>query len=172
LLGNFQRKALTFDSEVAEYYQPGISARALLDSEPVAQFGQLASEIAVGRKLKHDVFVAEIFADRLYSRPSREMLYRPLPKFPAVERDFSFVFKDEITFNRIKAAIHEIHLKDLRSFAPVEIFRGGSVPAGSYSILLRAKFQSFAHTLREDEVNDWSAKIVAALQQLGGIQRA
>jgi phenylalanyl-tRNA synthetase beta chain len=171
LLGNFQRKALTFDSEIPEYYQPGISARALLDSEPVAQFGQLASEIAAGRKLKHAVFVAEIFADRLYARPSREKLYRPLPKFPAVERDFSFAFQAEVTFNRIKAAVHEIHLKDLRSFAPVEIFRGGSVPAGSYSILLRAKFQSFAHTLREDEVNDWSAKIVAALQQLGGAQR-
>jgi phenylalanyl-tRNA synthetase beta chain len=172
LLGKFQRKALTFDSEVAEYYQPGNSARALLDSEPVAQFGQLALEIAAARKLKHDVFIAEIFADRLYARPSREMLYRPLPKFPAVERDFSFVFKDEITFGRIKAAIHEIRLKDLRNFAPLEIFRGGSVPAGSYSILLRAKFQSFAHTLREDEVNDRSAKIVAALQQLGGVQRA
>jgi phenylalanyl-tRNA synthetase beta chain len=172
LLGNFQRKALTFDSEAAEYYQPGTSARALLDGEPVAQFGQLASAVAGARKLRHDVFIAEIFADRLYARPSRETLYRPLPKFPAVERDFSFVFKDEITFNKIRAAIHEIHLKDLRSFTPIEIFRGGSVPGGSYSILLRAKFQSFARTLREDEVNDWSAKIVDALQQLGGAQRA
>ena len=82
------------------------------------------------------------------------------------------MFKDEITFHRIKAAVHEIQLKELRTFAPVEIFRGGSVPVGSYSILLRAKFQSFALTLREDEVNDWSAKIVGALQQLGGAQRA
>jgi phenylalanyl-tRNA synthetase beta chain len=172
LLGNFRRQILTFNSEVAEYYQLGNSARALLDGEAVAQFGQLASSVAAGRKLRADVFIAEIFANRLYARPSREMIYRPLPKFPAVERDFSFVFKDEITFNKIKAAIHEVHLKELRSFAPVEIFRGGSVPAGSYSILLRAKFQSFARTLREDEVNDWSAKIVAALQQLGGIQRA
>ena len=172
LLRNFARKTLTFDSATAEYYRPGNSARALLDDEVVAQFGQIASEIAAARKLKHEVFIAEIFADRLYARPAREMLYRPLPKFPAVERDFSFVFKDEITFNKIKAAIHELHLKDLRSFAPVEIFRGGSVSAGSYSILLRAKFQSFARTLREDEVSDWSAKIVAALQHLGGTQRA
>jgi phenylalanyl-tRNA synthetase beta chain len=172
LLGNFRRQTLTFDSEAAEYYQVGNSARALLDGEAVAQFGQLASEIAAARKLKRDIFIAEIFADRLYARPSREMLYRPLPKFPAIERDFSFVFEDEITFNKIKAAIHEVHLKDLRSFAPVEIFRGGSVPAGSYSILLRARFQSHERTLREDEVNDWSANIVAALQQLGGVQRA
>ena len=35
-----------------------------------------------------------------------------MPKFPAVERDFSFVFKDEITFNRIKAAIHEPWIYD------------------------------------------------------------
>jgi phenylalanyl-tRNA synthetase beta chain len=172
LLRNFQRKALTFDSEAAEYYQPGNSARALLDGETVAQFGQLASGIAAARKLKHEVFIAEIFAGRLYARSSREMLYRPLPRFPAVERDFSFLFKDEIIFGKIKAAIQSIHLKDLRSFAPVEIFRGGSVPAGSYSILLRAKFQSHERTLREDEVSDWSAKIVAALQQLGGSQRA
>ncbi|MGH9517319.1 MAG: phenylalanine--tRNA ligase subunit beta [Terriglobales bacterium] len=172
LLVNFERKALTYDSEVAEYYQPGSSARALLDGETVAQFGQLASGVAAARKLKHDVFIAEIFAERLYARPLRAPLYRPLPKFPAVERDFSFLFKDEIIFSKIKAAIQSVHLKDLRSFAPVEVFRGGSVPSGSYSILLRAKFQSHERTLREDEVNDWSGKIIAALQQLGGIQRA
>jgi phenylalanyl-tRNA synthetase beta chain len=172
LLGNFQRRALSLDFDVAEYFQPGRAARALLDEEVVAQFGQLESQVAATRKLRHEVYIAEIFADRLYARPSREMLYRPLPKFPAVERDFSFVFKDEITFKKIKAAIHELHLKDLRSFTPVEIFRGGSVPGGNYSILLRAKFQSHAHTLREDEVNDWSAKIVGALQQLGGVQRS
>ena len=172
LLRTFQRKTLTFDSETGEYYQPGNSARALLDGETVAQFGQLESQVAAASKLRHEVFIAEIFADRLYERAGREMLYRPLPKFPAVERDFSFVFKDEITFHKIKAAVQSSHLKDLRNFSPVEIFRGGSVPVGSYSILLRAKFQSFARTLREDEVNDWSAKIVAALQQLGGTQRA
>jgi len=172
LLGNFQRRTLSFDSEVAEYYQPGHSARALVDGEVVAQFGELAFEIAAARKLRNDVFIAEIFADRLYARPLRGMLYRPLPKFPGAERDFSFVFRDEITFNKIKAAIHEIRLKDLRSFMPIEIFRGGSVAAGSYSILLRAKFQSHERTLREDEVNDWSAKVVTTLQQLGGAQRA
>ena len=172
LLGNFQHKALSFDLQTAEYYQPGQSVRALLDGEMVAQFGQLESQTAAVRKLRHDVFIAEIFADRLYVRPLREPLYRPLPKFPAVERDFSFVLPDEIMFNKVKAAIQAIHLRDLRSFNPIEIFRGGAIPGGSYSILLRAQFQSYERTLREDEVNDWSAKIVNALVELGGTQRA
>jgi phenylalanyl-tRNA synthetase beta chain len=172
LLGNFQHRALSFDSETAEYYQRGRSARALLDGETVAQFGPIDSQIASGRKLRQEVFIAEVFADRLYARPLRRLLYRPLAKFPAVERDFSFVFRDEITFDKIEASIRAIRLPDLRSFTPVEIFRGGAVPRGSYSILLRAKFQSHERTLREDEVNEWSARIVNALGELGGVQRA
>jgi len=82
------------------------------------------------------------------------------------------VFRDEITFDKIEASIRAIRFPDLRSFVPVEIFRGGAVPGGSYSILLRAKFQSLERTLREDEVNEWSAKIVNALVELGGTQRA
>jgi phenylalanyl-tRNA synthetase beta chain len=53
----------------------------------------------------------------------------------------------------------------------VEIFRGGSIAAGKYSMLLRARFQSSERTLREDEVAQWSGKIVAALAGLGGVQR-
>jgi phenylalanyl-tRNA synthetase beta subunit len=37
---------------------------------------------------------------------------------------------------------------------------------------LRAQFQSHEHTLREDEVNEQSGQIVAALKDLGGVQRA
>jgi phenylalanyl-tRNA synthetase beta subunit len=36
---------------------------------------------------------------------------------------------------------------------------------------LRARFQSADRTLREDEVAEWSGKIVAALAELGGVQR-
>jgi phenylalanyl-tRNA synthetase beta chain len=172
LLGNFQYRALSFDSKTAEYYQPGRSARALLDGETVAQFGPIDSQMTAGRKLRQEVFIAEVFADRLYARPLRQLLYQPLAKFPGVERDFSFVFRDEVTFDKIEASIRAIHVPDLRSFVPVEIFRGGAVPGGSHSILLRAKFQSLERTLREDEVNDWSAKIITALVELGGVQRA
>jgi phenylalanyl-tRNA synthetase beta subunit len=38
-------------------------------------------------------------------------------------------------------------------------------------MLLRVKFQSNERTLREDEVAQWSARIVDALTKLGGVQR-
>src|SRR5581483_5103525 len=151
LLEQFERKSLIFDSQIAIYYALGRSARALIDGEVIAQFGVLAPEASGNRKLRQDVFLAELFADRLYRHQLREIRYQPLPKFPAVERDFSFLFADEVTFDKIEGAIYALRIDDLRSFDPAEIFRGGSVPAGKYSILLRAKFQSFERTLREEE---------------------
>lgn len=172
VLAVFEHGALHYDDKTSDYYQPGRSARVLLNGVTLAEFGVLHLEVAAKRKLRQDVYVAEIDAEELYKHSLRTVRYEPLPKYPAVERDFSFVFADKITFDQIEKTVAELALAELRSFAPVEIFRGGSVAAGSYSILLRANFQSHERTLREDEVNDWSAEIVAALQSLGGTQRA
>jgi phenylalanyl-tRNA synthetase beta chain len=138
----------------------------------VAQVGQLDLDVASARKLRQDVFVAELFLDRLYEHDLREPRYRALPRYPAVERDFSFVFADSVMFEQIDQAVSKLRLGELRSFVPVEIFRGGNVPAGRYSILLRAVFQSSERTLREDEVGRWSERIIKALQALGGILRS
>src|SRR6185295_3343397 len=124
----------------------------LMDGAAVAQFGQIHPDIAAARKLRQDVLIAEIYLDQLYARGLRTVRYEPLPKYPSVERDFSFVFDDGITFEKINHTVAGLKLAELRTFVPVEIFRGGKVPAGKYSILLRARFQSSTRTLREDEV--------------------
>jgi phenylalanyl-tRNA synthetase beta chain len=163
---------VTYDRQASEYFHPGRSARAMLDGAPVAQFGQIHPEIGAARKLRQDVFIAEFDLDKLYTAGLRPVRFRPLPKFPAVERDFSFIFADTVTFEVIKNAADSLHIAELRDFCPVEIFRGGAIEAGKYSILLRARFQSTDRTLREDEVAQWSSRIVSALKNLGGVQRA
>ncbi len=172
LLHAFQHKSLQYDARTAEYYHPGQSARAVMDGALVAQFGQIHPEIAAARKLRQSVFIAELYLDRLYAQGLRAIRYQPLPRYPAVERDFSFVFDDGVTFEKIHQTVIGLSLTQLRSFVPAEIFRGGNVPAGKYSVLLRARFQSSERTLREDEVAQWSAQIIKALEGLGGKLRA
>jgi phenylalanyl-tRNA synthetase beta chain len=172
LLAVFQHARIEYKPDAADYYHPGRSANAVMDGEVVAQFGQIDPEIAAARKLKQDIFVAEIYLDRLYKRGLRTARYEALPRYPAVERDFSFIFDDSVEFAKMEKAVAGLGLRELRSFVPVEIFRGGSIPAGKYSLLLRATFQSGERTLREDEVARWSGQIVKALESLGGTLRA
>jgi len=172
LLANFQHQSLYFDASTSDYYHPGRSARIVLDGRKVGQFGQLHPKVAAERKLKQDVFLAELDLERLYQQPLKDIRYTPIPRYPAVDRDWSFIFDDAVTFERINTAVNALKLTDLRRFWPVEVFRGGSVPAGKYSVLLRAEFQSGERTLRDEEVTVWAMQIVKALETLGGTQRA
>ena len=161
-----------YDRETAEYFHPGRSARARVNGAVVAQFGQLHPEVAAARKLRQDVYLAEFDLEQLYKNGPRPVKFTPLGKYPAVERDFSFVFADDVSFAAVSQAVTHLSIAELREFRPVEIFRGGSIAAGKYSALLRVRFQSAERTLREEEVTQWSEKIVAELTQLGGAQRA
>ena len=162
----------TYDRETAEYFHPGRSARAWVNGAVVAQFGQVHPEVAAERKLRQDVFLAGFDLEVLYGIGLRPVRFSPLGKYPAVERDFSFVFDDAISFEEMRRAVAGLDIAELREFRPVEIFRGGSIGAGKYSVLLRVRFQSAERTLREDEVAQWSGKFVGGLTGLGGVQRA
>ncbi len=172
LLAPFASWTLYYDANTADYYHPGRSARAVMDGTPVAQFGQLHPDVAAMRKLRQDVFVGEIFLDQLYQHDLRQVRYEALPRFPAVERDFSFVFDDAVVFEKIRQSVSALGIAELRSFVPVEIFRGETIGAGKYSILMRARLQSSERTLRDDEVAQWAGQIAKALEGLGGVQRA
>jgi phenylalanyl-tRNA synthetase beta chain len=171
LLAGFAHRTLYFDAHVPDYYHPGRSARIVLDGGKVGYVGQLHPAVAEARKLKQDVYIAEIHLERLFEHKLKQPRFVAISRYPAVERDFSFVFDDAITFERVRDAVGSLKITELTTFQPVEIFRGGSVPAGKYSFLVRATFQSSERTLRDEEVASWSSQIIKVLEGLGGTLR-
>src|SRR5262249_49257134 len=161
LLEVFEHESLRFEAnDLLWQYHPGRSARVLLDGKPVACFGQLGPEPMSRHKLKENVYLAEFDLEALYKNPLRKPRYEEASRFPAVERDFSFLFADGVQWSAIEAAIGGLKIAELQSVTPAEIFRPdpqkqSAVPAGSYSILIRAVFQSSERTLRDEETQKW-----------------
>jgi phenylalanyl-tRNA synthetase beta chain len=172
LVGQFEAKNIYYDAHSTGWLHPGRSARVVVDGTTVARFGQLHPELAAARKLKQEVYVAEVLLDRLYQRELRQPHYKPIPRFPAVSRDFSFVFEEKVAFEQMRSAVMKTGISELQNFSPAEVFRGGKLVAGTYSILLRAEFQAADRTLTDDEVAGWSQRIMETLTTLGGIIRA
>ena len=167
---------VTFDRTVPAWLHPGRAARAwVADDSPagktLAIFGQLHPEVAAARKLKQDVYIAEVFVEALYGLALRQPAYTPISKYPAVERDFSFVLPEGLEFSSIRQQLSALRIAELTSILPAETFRGGSLAAGTYSFLLRVRFQSAERTLRDDEVAAWSQQIVKSVESLGGALR-
>jgi phenylalanyl-tRNA synthetase beta chain len=138
--------------------------------------GQLAKRVAEKFKFRQDVFLAEIHLGPLYCMyygMKNNRRYEPLPRFPGVERDFSLFLADGVTFAQVQQAIHSLGIPEIISTEAADLFRGKNVPAGKFSLLVRVVFQSRETTLTEAQINDFSARIISALEkQLGAILRA
>ena len=152
---------------VPPYFRKDHAAGLSSNGEVLAWFGELDRDITRERKIRRPVWIAEILLDRVYSKGLRQPSNRRLPKVPAVSRDFSLLVPDAINFAAITDAVGE--MPDLEGVEPVEVFRGKNVPAGSYSLLLRAWWQRLDENLTDDEVNDFAAELRSRLQSRLGI---
>ncbi|WP_263367734.1 phenylalanine--tRNA ligase subunit beta [Edaphobacter bradus] len=164
--------AVSFTSEAPAWLEPGRSATALLNSKPIAWFGELSQSQTQQRKLRQPVYLAQIDLARLYELPLRRAISRELSRFQGVERDFSFVFPDAVQWHTIAAALDSLAFPELQSRKPVEVWRDPKKSPGVYSLLLRCVFQSFDRTLRDEELTSWSTSIIETLTKLGGTLRA
>ena len=103
-----------------------------------------------------------------------KLRFVPIPRFPSVERDFSLVLRDAVTFAQVKDTIRPLGISELRDIEAADLFRGGQVPlAGNFSLMIRVRFQSLETTLTDAQLTDFSARIVEALgKTLGASLRA
>jgi phenylalanyl-tRNA synthetase beta chain len=142
----------------------------------IGHAGQLSRRISDRFKLRQDAFVAELELEPLcagYKEARATLRYRPLSRFPAVERDFSLVVADGTTFSAIEGAIRALGIGEISSIDAVDLFRGKNMPEGKFALLVRVKFESQKATLTEAQLTDFSSRILAALEQkLGATLRA
>jgi len=139
----------------------------------LGEAGELARRVADRLKLRQAIFLAELGLDPLYAaiealKNSRR--YQPLPRFPAVERDFSLLLADGITFAQISESIRSLGIPEIGAIEAVDLFRGKNVPAGKYSLLIRVTFQSREATLMDAQVNHFAGKIISILEHRHGAQ--
>jgi phenylalanyl-tRNA synthetase beta chain len=167
LFAPFDIPELRFEPAACGYYESGLAGRFTSSGRTLAIFGRLRGEISRQYKLRQDVWLAEVDADRLLAMALRERVFRAYSKFPSVERDFSLVVPEEVTYGRLEESLTGLGLAEIQSFRPVDLFRGGAVPAGHYSLLLRVTFQSAERTLGGEEISEATRRVLSALEPLG-----
>jgi phenylalanyl-tRNA synthetase beta chain len=127
-------------------------------------------------KFRQDAFLAEVELGPVYCMyygMKNNRRYEPLPRFPAVERDFSLFLADGVTFAEVTRTINSLNIGEVSSIEAADLFRGKNVPAGKYSLLVRVMFQSREATLTEAQITAFSNRIVTALEkELGASLRA
>src|SRR5262249_11299872 len=160
----------------ADWLHRAKRGRVLLDGSELGSAGLLAPRMSDKLKFRQDVFLAELVLGPYYCKyygVKNARRYQPLPRYPAVERDFSLLLNEGLTFAQVSDTIRSADIPELASIEAADLFRGRNVPAGKYSLMVRVTFQSRETTLTDAQIADCSARIVAALEsRLGATLRA
>jgi phenylalanyl-tRNA synthetase beta chain len=137
-------------------------------AQKIGHAGQVSRRVSERFKLRQDAYIAELELEPLctgYKSACAALRYKPLSRFPAVERDFSLVLADGTTFAGIEEAIRALGIAEVSSIDAVDLFRGKNVPEGKFALLVRVRFESKQATLTDVQLTDFSSRILAALEQ-------
>jgi phenylalanyl-tRNA synthetase beta chain len=161
---------LEFEPAPVRHLREGQSARVKLGGREVGNAGRLSEELAARHKFRQPVYVAEVSLTALLATGERPARYAPLPRFPGVARDASFVADRRAAFGEMRRAVLALGIGECRGVALVDVYEGANMPEGKRSLTLRVEYRADERTLRDEEVDAMHARVVAALEAEFGAQ--
>jgi phenylalanyl-tRNA synthetase beta chain len=141
-------------------------AEIMLDSQQLGTAGIVSQ--AVREKLDFkDVTpcAAELEFEALMSLARGAVKVKPIPRFPAIQRDLSIIVDEEIRWAAIIEAVESKAATELEDVQFVGIYRGKSIPSGRKSVTLSLRFRDEDGTLTHETVDGFETEIVRSLNE-------
>ena len=160
-----------FEAEDVKHLRRGQAASITVGEQKVGFLGRLSEDIAASYKFKQPVYVAEIDLQAVLEQEPEPARYTPLPKYPSVVRDVSFIVDRGTTFDSIKTTAEASAPEILRSIEFVDVFEGKGLGENERSLTIRFSYRSDDRTLVEEEVNEAHQAILAPLADKLGIRQ-
>ncbi|HIW73727.1 MAG TPA: phenylalanine--tRNA ligase subunit beta [Firmicutes bacterium] len=161
-----------YERSAEPYLHPGRQAAAKVDGKTVAVFGELHPDTAERYGIGARAYTAEVRLETLYAAKQPVIRYRPLPRFPAVERDLALLCDEEMPVAEIEKVIRASAGRYLESVSLFDVYQGAQTGAGKKSVAYALTFRSAQETLTDQEIDAALQKIFKNLSEKGCILRS
>lgn len=146
-------------------FHPGQSVEILAGKDVAGYFGLLHPGKARELKLRAPLWLAQIDWEAIskLARPANvAKTFKAWPQYPAIERDFALVVKNDVTTDKITQLAVKAG-KPLAKVAKVfDIYHGHQISEGMTSVAVRVIFYEESRSLQEVEAETASAQILEA----------
>ncbi len=159
-----------FEPTKLEGYLDGTAASIVLNDSAMGVIGQISPDLLASRKIQTTLFAAEIFIEAVRKAAQPILIFEPLPRFPAVFRDLSFVVKKEFLYEELERTIRSAAGPYLESVDCIDVFAGKSISKDSRSIAVSMVFRAPDRTLSSDEVAVAVDQIISQLASQFGAE--
>lgn len=153
----FTFEPLTNDSTL----HPGQAAVIRRGANEVGRIGMLHPALQAKLDIPGNVFLFELGLRQIAEGVLPA--FKPLSKFPAIRRDLAIVVKRDLPFSAVEACVRKAApaiVKDIRLF---DVYTGDNIDSSLKSLALSLILQDSLHTLTDQEVEQASNSVLAAL---------
>ncbi|MHC4741792.1 MAG: phenylalanine--tRNA ligase subunit beta [Planctomycetota bacterium] len=148
-----------------------VGANIIVNDRSVGAIGVVSKAVADEFDLKEVVtIVAELDFESLLSMPRGAVKVKPIPRFPAIERDLSIIVSEETRWCEIIEAVASKASGELEDVQFVGIYRGKGIETGKKSVTLSLRFRDEDGTLTHEAVDALEKPIVDVLSQTVGAE--
>lgn len=168
-------EALRFDPVAYEEkdhpsFEPGRALALLYKGQEVGRLGALRADLAAAASIERTVYAAEINLAALFEKTPRPFEVAPVPKFPGVTRDLSFLVGRDVPYQRVARVLDKLNQPLLEGFELRDRFAGAPLPDDKVSLTFRFRFRHPRRTLVAEEVDRVEQEIVGQLRSALDVQ--
>lgn len=115
--------------------------------------------------IKQSVYFADIYVDKwLKAAGATKIIYKEVPRFPAVQRDLAMVVNKNVSYAEIEQAIHQQKIMRLTNTRLFDIFEGEKLGEDKKSLAINFTFLDEEKTLTDKEIDGMMNRIIQSLQ--------
>ena len=151
-----------------ECMHPTRSAEIVCGGEVLGYFGQLNPALMEELGCEKPVYAAELYYDRLQAFFSDKIVYKPISKYPSVERDIAVVVDETVPCGVLMSCVKEAGGEFLEKVSLFDVYTGSGVEKGKKSMAVRLVFVSYDRTLNVEEIEKAVNNILSNLKEKAG----
>jgi phenylalanyl-tRNA synthetase beta chain len=125
------------------------------------------------KKQKPEIVLFELNLGELLRHIPDSITYKPIPKYPPVERDIAVIVDEDITVSEIENIIKIFSSELIEKVSVFDVYKGKNIPEGKKSLAFNIIYRSRNRTLIEDEIERIHTSLVNyILEKTGGELRS
>ncbi|MDQ3194561.1 MAG: hypothetical protein M3P82_06135, partial [Bacteroidota bacterium] len=136
-----------------------------LSDEVIGNIYKADSSLKKEFEIESNVFIAEFYLDRIFSKTSKTKHFQGITRFPSVKRDLAIVVDSKLSYYDLKSNILKSGGELLKSLLLFDLYEDKKIGENKKSLAFTLEFSSNEKTLTDEETNKIVIKIINSLEK-------
>ena len=145
-------------------FHAGRCADIYFDGEKIGVIGEISYEVREEYNINKGAIILEINLSQIAQSRITDKKYKQIPKFPAIERDYSFVADRDVESELIENIMKEKAGDLLAKIELFDIYTGKGIADDQKSISYRVWYRKADRTLKEEDIKGVEESILEELK--------